>query len=164
MSSADVPDWLTLAGGERPVWTGRASLVRVGNRIAVAVALVVLGLVAPVVLPAGLWWASTIAVVGAVLVAAAATVRHRSVRYVVTTEAVYRRTGLLSREVTTVPLNRVQNTAYSQSPLQRLLSYGDVRLDTAGSAGTELVLEAVREPRHVAGVIAEQLGGDRAPA
>lgn len=81
-----------------------------------------------------------------------------STRYVFTTKAVYEKTGLFSRTVTRVSLDRVQNTAIDQSPLERLLSYGNLAVYTAGSGGVDLRLWAVPDPGGVNALVTAQLG------
>jgi uncharacterized membrane protein YdbT with pleckstrin-like domain len=71
---------------------------------------------------------------------------------------VYERTGLLSLSVTNLRIDRVRYTSFTRSFLQRMLSYGDVRVDTAGTGETELVFGGVPDPQWVNGSIAEQLG------
>lgn len=58
---------------------------------------------------------------------------HRTL-YVITDEEIYVKRGLISRDVTQVRLDRVQNTAYKQSVLERVLSFADVQVFTAGRA------------------------------
>lgn len=156
-AGADAPDWLSLAAGEEVVWIGHPTLARVAGRLVVGVVLFVGGMVLAATVPPEFGWVGGVVTLAGVGVGVAAYYLNRSTQYVVTTDGIYRKSGLLSREVTAVPLDRVQNTAYSQSPLQRLLSYGDVRVDTAGTAGTELVLEAVADPGEVTAVVSEQL-------
>ncbi|WP_306060484.1 PH domain-containing protein [Natronococcus wangiae] len=45
--------------------------------------------------------------------------------YVITDEEIYVKYGLISRDITQVRLDR-ENTAYDQSILERVLSFGDV--------------------------------------
>ena len=75
--------------------------------------------------------------------------RWRRHLYVITDEGVYVRNGLVSREITQVPTDRVQNTSFDQSILQRALSFGDVHVFTAGSSTEDLTLESVPNPQEV---------------
>lgn len=65
----------------------------------------------------------------------------RRTRYAVSDAALYARTGVLSRSVRRMGLDRVQNSAYSQSFLGSMFGYGTV---TVESAGGEAPLRFVR--------------------
>ena len=82
---------------------------------------------------------------------------HWSVYYILTTEEVYKKTGLLSRSVINIRLDRIQNTSFTQSFIERIMKYGTIEIDTAGTGGTELVLYAVPKPEEVNGQLTEQL-------
>lgn len=161
MSDAGAPGWVTLSDGESVVWRGHPSLHLLTGTILTVAVLVAGGSFGAVVLPPPLNLGGVALVGVALLWLVAAVVAHRSTEYVITSGEVYKKTGLLSRSVTTLRLDRVQNTSFSQSLLQRLLSYGDVRVDTAGSDSTELVLKGVDDPQEVSGLLSEQLDARR---
>ncbi|HKJ60124.1 MAG TPA: PH domain-containing protein, partial [Halobacteriales archaeon] len=99
---------------------GRPSPYLVKHWIGVAALVLLAGIVALVwVLPPNWGWIGWLAVVGGLVVAAYACVAYRTVYYVITTAKVYKKTGLLSTEVQTVRLDRIQNASFSQSLLQR---------------------------------------------
>lgn len=155
----DVPDWVTLTDGEEVVWSGRPSIYPIVSSLLAGALLVVGGFVLYNLLPADLafrWVAYLLVPVGLLLMAVAY-VRHTATRYVVTSNEVYKKTGLFSRDVTSLRLDRVQNTSFTQSLGQRLLSYGDVNVDTAGSGGTEIVFEDVSDPQEVSSLLTRQL-------
>lgn len=159
MAAAGVPDWVTLTDDEEVVWSGAPSLHKITPQIAVGALISLAGLLLNVFLPSDVPFrgAAYLLVPIGMLVVGVAYVRHQSVRYVVTTNEVYKKTGLLSRRVTTLRLDRVQNTTFTQSLGQRLLSYGDLYIETAGTGGTEMVFKSVREPQRVSSLLTEQL-------
>lgn len=55
--------------------------------------------------------------------------------YVLTTERIVVRKGMIARTGVEIPLEQVTNVLFSQSVLERLLRYGDVVLEAAGSQG-----------------------------
>lgn len=55
--------------------------------------------------------------------------------YVLTTERIVVRSGVISRDGTEIPLESINNVLYSQSVMERLLGYGDVLIESAGSQG-----------------------------
>lgn len=169
MSSA--PDWVTLTEGEEVVWSGRPSVYPhlAGLVFGVAVVLIGVAVLAGAVdrfVPEPVPSVAVTAVGGlfvayGVLSIAKRLVKWLNVRYLITTEEVYHKHGLVSRTVTNLHLDQVQNTTFTESVLGRALSYGDVRIDTAGHQGTEMVFEDVPNPGEVVGRISEQLSKQR---
>ena len=154
-----VPEWMTLSEDEQIVWLGSPSLLLATGSLFRGLLVVVAGialygilLFANVEFP----WVALLLIPAGLLLMVYAYVRHRSTRYAITTNEVYRKEGLLSRQVTSLRVDRIQNTSYKQSFLERLLSYGDVHIDTAGTGGTEIIFEGVSNPQEVSGLLTEQ--------
>jgi uncharacterized membrane protein YdbT with pleckstrin-like domain len=55
--------------------------------------------------------------------------------YVLTTERIVVRRGMIARSGTEIPLEQITNVLFSQRMIERLLGYGDVILEAAGSQG-----------------------------
>ncbi len=66
--------------------------------------------------------------------------------YVLTTERVIVRRGMVARSGTEVPLENIVNVLFSQRITERLLGYGDVTVESAGSRGQSR-LENVPDPQ-----------------
>ena len=129
--SEDPPpfDWLTIEDDEELLWSSRphrSSLVP-AFVVGVPLSLVLIGI--PIV-------------VGAYLA-------HRNTHYVVTDQGLYRKTGVLSRDVQKIGFEKVQNTSYSQSAVGSYFGYGDVDVSTAGSGGVEMRFRSVPDPADV---------------
>lgn len=175
MTSA--PDWVTLTESEEVVWSGHPSLIPYFMAAAGSILLIALGLavllfgegivdvgyglpvVAGVDLGEAIPWgivAAVIALIG-VIGLLIELISWFSRVYVVTTEEVYRKHGIISRKVTNMNHGQIQNTTFTQSVLGRLLSYGDVKVDTAGGEGAEVVFKYVRNPESVVGKITRHL-------
>lgn len=155
--ASDVPEWVHLTDDEELLWVGHPSLRPVAPFLAFGVLLILVGLALTSVAPPGLWFVPLVLVpVGLVIVARWYLVRW-AVKYAITSEEVYKKTGIISRDVTQLRLDRVQNTNFSQSLTERLFSYGDIRIDTAGTGDTELVFEDIDRPEKVNGIITRQL-------
>lgn len=159
MASNDAPEWVTLTEDEEMVWDGHPSLRLIAPRVLLGLVLILGGAVLAGVLdidgvPS---WLPLVLVPIGLLVIAWAYVVHRSTRYVITSEEVYRKTGLFTRDVVQIRLDRVQNTACTQSLAERLLSYGDVTIYTAGSDTMNIVLDNVPRPQQVNRVLTERL-------
>jgi uncharacterized membrane protein YdbT with pleckstrin-like domain len=161
--SGEPPEWVTLTDGEKIVWRGHPSLINESGSILLGAVLAAVGVavavgVAPVErLPVSLGLVGGGMALLGLLSVAAAYLRTRVTTYVLTTEEAYEKHGLLSRTVTNVRLDRVQNTGFTQSFGERLVGVGSVHMDTAGTGGTEFVLSSIREPDRVNGLVTEQL-------
>lgn len=155
------PDWVVLADGEQVLWQDSPSvypmLSTVGKGLAIAVVGVVVWLVAiemivvgpsmPSSSPAKL--ISGLLVALGLLVSSWRAVSWSNTQYLLTTETVYRKRGLLTRTLTSRDLDRVQNVTVTRSGLGHAFSFGNVQVDTLGD-GETLVLQNVPNPEQVA--------------
>lgn len=136
--------WLTLDPEETVRWAGQpriqSTIPAVGLAVLVAVGALAIPGVPTVLRVAG------IAVGGAI--GAGAVLWVRSIEYVVTTDALYRKRGVLGQRVEQVPLEKVQNSSFGQHPLGAVLGYGNVTFDTAGGAptGAEMAFRNIENP------------------
>lgn len=151
-------DWLHLTDGEEIRWTGRPSRYTIAASLIVAGALVVAGVaitfwLVPLAdggeVPDWLGFAPLLLTLYGVVRGTATYLNWRRHLYVITDEGVYVRYGLVSRDITQVPIDRVQNSSFDQSMLQRALSFGDVHIFTAGSSTEDLTFENVPNPHVV---------------
>ncbi|MGM0606704.1 MAG: PH domain-containing protein [Halobacteriota archaeon] len=76
--------------------------------------------------------------------------------YVVTTRGLYRKSGIVSRDVQQIGFEKVQNTSYSQSAIGAYFGYGTVDVSTAGSSGVELRFRSVPEPARLQELITRE--------
>jgi uncharacterized membrane protein YdbT with pleckstrin-like domain len=72
-------------------------------------------------------------------------------RYVISTERLNIRTGILSKHVQQTNINRVQNVNTQQTFLDRILRVGAVDFDTAGTDDSDFTFRGVANP---AGIVA----------
>lgn len=79
----------------------------------------------------------------------------RNTDYVVTTKSLYVKSGILSTNIETVDLDRIQNTEYSQSFWGKQFGYGQIAISTAGSSGAEITFKGVPDAKAVRDRIAE---------
>lgn len=133
-------DWISLDDDEEVVWADtphKSSLVP-ALVVGVPLALVFVGI--PII-------------VGAYL--------HReNTEYVVTNRALYRKSGIISRNVQRVDLGKVQNTTYSQGFFGQQFGYGSVEVSTAGGSGVELTFDSISDPKRVQELINTQTKDD----
>jgi uncharacterized membrane protein YdbT with pleckstrin-like domain len=117
------------------------------------------GLVVSALVGAVLWFAvSTVAgilvFVGAMaIVILVGLIKRVATRYVVTTERLHIRRGILSRHVQQTHIERVQNVNTEQSPVDRLLRVGKVDFDTAGTDDSDFTFEGVARPGDIVAAV-----------
>jgi uncharacterized membrane protein YdbT with pleckstrin-like domain len=119
----------------------------------------VLGFVAAVVagVVAGVIAGSTIGVI--VLIAALAVVvlvgliRRIGTHYLVTTQRLRIRRGILARRVQQTQLDRVQNVNTDQSFFERVLQIGTVDFDTAGTDDSDFTFRGIANPEDVVSAV-----------
>ncbi|MFA9444536.1 PH domain-containing protein [Egicoccus sp. AB-alg6-2] len=85
--------------------------------------------------PPSQWVAAGVAALLWLLLAARSVLDWWFTSYVLTTERIVVRRGMIARTGVEIPLEQVTNVLFSQSVLERLLRYGDVVLEAAGSQG-----------------------------
>ncbi|MCO7222607.1 PH domain-containing protein [Klenkia sp. PcliD-1-E] len=125
-----------------PAWTPSRNAVGLwtleGAVGTVVLALLVTGLELFVPLPT--WLAVLLPVLtvvwGAVTIGVRPRLRYRVHRWEVTAEAVYTRTGWLSRTWTLVPVSRIQTVDVTRGAVQQLFGLASVAVLTASSQGT----------------------------
>jgi putative membrane protein len=64
-------------------------------------------------------------------------------RYLITPQELIIKSGVVSRKQRNIPLKRIQNVNIQQNFLQRILGISTVKLETAGDATSEAVLDSV---------------------
>ena len=80
-----------------------------------------------------------------VLGAAGAVLRYVSVRFGIDNQRLVIRSGILNRQVRTIPLDRIQNIDLRRGVLHRLLRVVDVSIETAAGGRAEAELSALSE-------------------
>ncbi|CQR50252.1 MULTISPECIES: PH domain-containing protein [Haloferax] len=138
---AAVDDWLARGDDETVRWAGRPRIQTVIPAAVVGAAIAVVSAAVAVVndVPA----LALVALVGPLL-PAWSYLRVTNTRFVVTDRALYRKTGVLSRTVQRVSLDRVQNSALSQGVTGSLFGYGTVAVEAAG--GGAIRFDDVNDP------------------
>ena len=159
MSESDeVPEWVTLTEGEGIRWEGHPSLRLVLPSIVIGLVIAIAGVALVFVVPEpSLQWLPLVGVPIGIAIIGWAYVSQRSTHYIITSEEVYRKTGIVNRNVAQVRLDRVQNTTYEQSVLERLFSYGHITIYTAGSDTMDVSFDGVSDPQRVNQALTEAL-------
>jgi len=120
-------EWLELDSDEEIVWFGEPELLGYAWLFAVGILMIPL-------FGTGL------------LVIAAAYLDLKNTAYVITTESVFKKTGVLSRKVVDIGHENIQDTGYKQSVVGRHYGFGTVQISTAGGSGVEMSLTHVPDP------------------
>lgn len=137
----ETADWLTLDEDEEIVWSGKpheSSLIP-ALVVGLPLSLVLVGL----------------------FIIAGSYLQRENTQYVVTTDGLYKKTGILSRDVQRIDFGKVQNTSYSQGFFGSRFGYGNVDISTAGGSGIEMQFRSVPEPREVQELINKRVKGSR---
>ena len=137
----ETADWLTLDEDEEIVWSGKPHESSLIPALVVGVPL-------------------AIVLVG-IFIIAGSYLQRENTQYVVTTDGLYKKTGVLSRDVQRIDFGKVQNTSYSQGFFGSRFGYGNVDISTAGGSGIEMQFRAVPEPREVQERINKRVKGRR---
>jgi len=123
-------DWLTLDSDEEILWSGKPAAETMYGAYLVGIPLILL-------LGFGL------------LIIASTYLTRKNTDYVITDKSVYKKTGILSRSVSEVEYEKVQNTSFSVGVVGRYFDYGNVDISTAGGSGVEMTLRGVTEPQDI---------------
>jgi uncharacterized membrane protein YdbT with pleckstrin-like domain len=95
-------------------------------------------------------------VVGVVLVALALLygfVKRMATVYMVSTQRLYIRRGILSKRVQQTRIDRVQNVNTDQSLFERILRVGRVDFDTAGTDDSDFIFAGISNPDGVVSAV-----------
>jgi uncharacterized membrane protein YdbT with pleckstrin-like domain len=80
-------------------------------------------------------------------------IKRMATRYVITSERLHIRTGILSKSTQETRVQRVQNVNTAQTPVDRLLRVGKVEFDTAGTDDSEFRFVGVADPGSVVAAV-----------
>lgn len=147
-------DWLTLTDDETIEWTGRPSLFTLAPQFGGAIVVAIVGAFGISVLDSTLsrpipGVVRLLPLLAALSILAVVLLKWYRVRYVITSNEVYIKRGLISLDLVQIRLSRIQNTTRSQSIVERLLGYGDVVAYTAGTDTMDIELRNVPNPSQV---------------
>jgi len=139
-----------------PSWRGLLSFY-IGGVAAAAVIGVIVALIASTFVGV----LAGVAVLGLMIVFGL--VKRQATTYLVSTERLYIRRGLLSKRVQQTRIERVQNVNTEQSLRERLLRVGTVDFDTAGTDDSEFRFVGIADPGAVVNAV-DRAQREAAPA
>ncbi len=152
-----------ILAGENLIWEGRPTwrwsfsfMLKWGlPSLIPAIVGIVLAIASSV--PAWPFIVATLVLLGIVLLLS--WVRRLDTWYTVTTRRLIVRHGILNRNERSASLERIQNVNTGQGLYGRILNFGDVEFDTAGSevGDAELALRGVKDPHKIRDVLDMEL-------
>lgn len=80
-------------------------------------------------------------------------IKRMATKYVITSERLHIRRGILAKRIQQTHIDRVQNVNSNQSPIDRLLRVGKVDFDTAGTDDSDFVFAGVADPDEVVAAV-----------
>jgi uncharacterized membrane protein YdbT with pleckstrin-like domain len=81
----------------------------------------------------------------------------RSNYLALTARAVVRHEGFINRHERAIPLNHVQDTSVTTGFFSNLLGVGNIRIESAGGTGTEIVMKNIDKPEEFRTRLFEQI-------
>jgi uncharacterized membrane protein YdbT with pleckstrin-like domain len=129
-----------------PSWRGVLSFYVYGVGAAV-IAGIVLGLIAGPVI------GSIVAVAGIALVLVGGLLKRMATHYVVTSQRLRIRRGILAKKIQQTRIDRVQNVNTDQRLLERILRVGTVDFDTAGTDDSDFTFRGIANPDEVVAAV-----------
>jgi membrane protein YdbS with pleckstrin-like domain len=116
-------------------------------------------------IPSFVWGVVLLPVLGlGLLVMVGAYLTVAKTDYVVTNTTLYHKRGVLSTNIESVGIDRIQNTEFSQSFSGKQLGYGTIEISTAGSSGSDVTFRSIEDPGPVRDLVTELARGAAGPA
>jgi len=145
-------------GEERRIFSISPTLlfVKIGYALAVIGAFLI-ALILAVILPAGWWFVGIPVGLLILLIPVYYHVRRKLVRYTLTDSKIEIDEGFISRTTRNVPLRRIQDVTVSATVMQRMLGFGNVVIDNAGTDGGQIIFKNVNSPGNYADILLKQM-------
>lgn len=128
----EVPEWLSLDDDEELKWHGEPVPVSIVGTAVWGVLLTVVLIGVLILLSLPLAWLSI-----------------NNTDYVITNEALYVKKGVLSTNIESVGVDKIQNTEYSQSFWGKQFDFGSIEISTAGSSGAQITFQNISDARSI---------------
>jgi len=133
-------DWLSLDEDEEILWSDSPRMHSIIPALIIGVPMIPIGI--------------------GVVIIAAAYLSVKNTLFAVTSEGVYRKKGVLSRDVQKIGFGKIQNISFSQGIFGNHFGYGNVEISTAGGSGVEMRFRSVEDPQEVQELINQKIKKD----
>lgn len=131
-------DWINLDDDEEVLWKGEPRMKSI--------------------IPAAIIGIPMIPVLGmGLLIIGGAYLQIKNTSFVVTNQGLYKKQGVLSRNVQKIGFDKVQNISFSQGITGNYFNYGNIEISTAGGSGVEMRFNSIDQPREVEQIINKHL-------
>ena len=130
-----------------------------GPVLAVLVTLIGAGAIAVLNLPDWLWYGVTALLVINLLWLLARLAKWATTNFVVTSDRLIYRSGVLAKQGKEIPLERLNDISFNQSIFERLLGAGDLLIESGGERGQQSFSD-IRKPALVQNEIYRQMEGN----
>jgi uncharacterized membrane protein YdbT with pleckstrin-like domain len=143
---------MDLHPGEEMVFEGHPSWRAVLSFYVTGVVIVAVAVaIAALVGSGGL--AVVVGIVVLALVVLAGLIKRQATRYVITSERLHIRHGILSKTTQETRVQRVQNVNTEQSFFERIMQVGTVDFDTAGTDDSDFTFRGISDPAAVVAAV-----------
>ena len=141
---------------EQTVFTVRPTMIfiKAGYALAVIGGIALVFLLASIGVPATI---SILLALALLLIPAYYHIRRNMIRYTVTDSTLQIDTGLISRTTRNIPLSKIQDVTVSATIPQRILGFGDIKVDNASEIGGTTIMHNISSPRHYADLLLREL-------
>lgn len=141
---------------EQTVFTVRPTMIfiKAGYALAVIGGIALVFLLASIGVPASI---SILLALALLLIPAYYHIRRNMIRYTVTDSTLQIDTGLISRTTRNIPLSKIQDVTVSATIPQRILGFGDIKVDNASEIGGTTIMHNISSPRHYADLLLREL-------
>jgi uncharacterized membrane protein YdbT with pleckstrin-like domain len=130
-------DWANLDESEEILWKGQPRMKSILPALVIGIPLSVVGI-------------GLLIIIGAYL-------QITNTNFLVTNQGLYKKTGILSRNVQKIGFDKVQNISFSQGIFGSQFDYGNIEISTAGGQGVEMRFNSIDNPRNVENIINRNL-------
>jgi len=103
-----------------------------------------------------LGWLSLVLIVGTALWLVQNYLTWSTTNFVITSDRVIYRTGLLRKHGIEIPLDRVNNVLFSQGVFERMIGAGDLLIESAGETGQQRFTD-IRHPDEIQNLLHRQM-------
>lgn len=141
MATQNSFDWLSLDTDEEVLWSGNPRMHSIIPALIVGIPLSFVGI--------------------GLLIIAGAYLHIKNTDFVVTSNGLYRKTGVLSRNVQKIGFDKVQNISFTQGVLGNYFGYGNIDISTAGGSGVEMRFSSIEDPKTVQELINRHIKEDK---
>ncbi len=134
-------DWFTADEDEEVLWSGEPKMNSIIPAVAIGIPLIPVGI--------------------GLIIILAAYLNLKNTDFVISTEGLYKKTGILSRRVQKIGFGKIQDTSFNQGVFGKYFDYGNVDISTAGGERVEMRFNAVENPREIQETVNKRIKTDR---